>query len=288
MGIHYIYPLVGVGLLGIATYFFGNRQIALRFLIAMPCYAAVLFAHFNIKLWIPHINPTGFDALYWSIDQKMRPLVDACIFMRTNVFSFISYDANFYMISYISLFYISFLYHAVGTSEHFTKLVISALLLQAIGTLSYLVMPAVGPFIYEAGVNPRITAGQHGMLEFYRHSVTHGPDFLAKHGGANFTVGLAAMPSLHSASAYLFFLFAWKHGKMLIPLYAFVLIYILTNAIASRWHYLVDVPAGIALAWVSYTLAAWITRSSGSPSTSSIAATPLAPKPLFPRVPLFR
>src|SRR3546814_19778057 len=50
VGIHYIYPLIGVGLLGILTFFVGNRAIAYRFLIALPCYAAILFAHFNIKL----------------------------------------------------------------------------------------------------------------------------------------------------------------------------------------------------------------------------------------------
>src|SRR3546814_4104386 len=42
VGIHYIYPLIGVGLLGILTFFVGNRAIASRFLIALPCYAAIL------------------------------------------------------------------------------------------------------------------------------------------------------------------------------------------------------------------------------------------------------
>src|SRR3546814_10902069 len=69
VGIHYIYPLIGVGLLGILTFFVGNRAIASRFLIALSCYAAILFAHFNMKLWIPHINPTNFDASYWA-DRK--------------------------------------------------------------------------------------------------------------------------------------------------------------------------------------------------------------------------
>lgn len=262
VGIHYIYPLIGVGLLGVITFFAGNRAIASRFLIALPCYAAVLFAHFNIKLWIPHINPTDFDAVYWAIDQIMRPLIDACMFMRRYIFFFIPYEANFYMISYIALFYTSFLYHAIKTPECFSKLIISALLLQVLGTLAYLVAPAVGPFIYESGVNPMITEGQHSMLEFYRNSVAAGPAFLVKHGGINFTVGLAAMPSLHSASAYLFFLFAWKHGKVLVPLYSFILVFILITAVASRWHYIIDVPVGMAIAWASYKLADWLTSSS--------------------------
>src|SRR3546814_20335542 len=59
VGIHYIYPLIGVGLLGILTFFVGNRAIASRFLIALPSYPAILFSHFIFKLWIPHINQTN-------------------------------------------------------------------------------------------------------------------------------------------------------------------------------------------------------------------------------------
>src|SRR3546814_15472927 len=75
VGIHYIYPLIGVGLLGILTFFVGNRAIASRFLISLPCYAAILFAHFIIKLWILHINPTNFSSLSWTLNQLIRTYV---------------------------------------------------------------------------------------------------------------------------------------------------------------------------------------------------------------------
>src|SRR3546814_11778745 len=100
----------------------------------------------------------------------MRQVVDDCMLLRRSAFFFIPYESNFYMISYIALFYTSFLYHAIKTPEYFGRLMISALLLQVFGTLAYLVAPAVGPFIYEAGVNPMITGGQHSMLEFYSNS----------------------------------------------------------------------------------------------------------------------
>ncbi|GAM07428.1 hypothetical conserved protein [Novosphingobium sp. MBES04] len=255
VGIHYIYPLIGVGALGLVTFFIGNRAVSSRFLVALPCYAAVLFVHFNMKLWIPHINPYVFDDFYWGIDQFFRPIVELCFVLRKSVFAFIPSEANFYMIAYIALFYTSFLYHALKTPAVFGKLIVAALLLQAFGTFAYLVAPAVGPFIYETGVNPIITSGQESMLSFYRQSVAEGPQFLVERGGINFTAGLAAMPSLHTAGAFLFFLVAWKHGKVLIPLYAFILTFIVVTAVASRWHYLVDIPVGMLLAWTSYRLA---------------------------------
>ncbi len=158
------------------------------------------------------------------------------------------------MKSYMMLFYISFAYHALFTPQHFRRLIIATLLLQALGTIAYLIAPAVGPFLYEPGVDPIISEGQKTMLQFYRQSLAGGPDWLAQNGSADFIAGLAAMPSLHSAGAFLFFLFAYKYGKLLLPLYGFILAFILVTAVASRWHYLIDLPVGMAIAWISYTL----------------------------------
>ncbi|WP_077147571.1 phosphatase PAP2 family protein [Sphingopyxis sp. KK2] len=255
VGVHYLYPLIGVALLGAITFVAGKRDVAMSFLIALPCYVVILFAHFNLKLWIPHINPVMFDDFYWATDELVRPVVDACIYLRTHLFGFISYESNFYMISFMALFYTSFLYHAVKTPKQFRTLVVSVLLVQALGALAYLVAPAIGPFLYERGVDPGITTGQMSMLEFYRGSIDHGPAWIAQHGGANFTVGLAAMPSLHAAGAFLFFLFAWRHGRILLPLYSMILFFILVTSIASRWHYVIDVPVGIALAWACVWMA---------------------------------
>lgn len=255
VGVHYIYPLIGVALLGVATFIAGKRDVAASFLIALPCYVVILFAHFNLKLWIPHINPVMYDDVYWATDEFLRPIVDLCVYIRNNIFGFVSQDSNFYMVSFIALFYTSFLYHAIKTPAHFRTLVVAVLLLQASGALAYLVAPAIGPFIYERGVDTGITTGQLSMLEFYRNSVAHGPAWLAENGSANFTVGLAAMPSLHAGGAFLFFLFAWKHGRILLPLYSVILVFILVTSIASRWHYVVDAPAGLALAWVCVRLA---------------------------------
>jgi hypothetical protein len=255
VGVHYIYPLIGIAILGVTTFLAGKREIATSFLLALPCYIAIIFAHFNIKLWIPHINPENYDKIYWDMDNIVRPLVDICIYIRRDVLFFIPYESNLYMLSFIALFYISLMYHAIKTPERFRTLVISVLLLQALGALAYLVAPAIGPFLYERGVDPTISDGQFSMLEFYRHSVAEGPSWIARHGGANFTVGLAAMPSLHAAGAFLFFLFAWKHGRVLLPLYSFILFFILVTSIASRWHYVIDIPIGIALAWACLWIA---------------------------------
>jgi membrane-associated phospholipid phosphatase len=253
--------LIGVALLGVFTSYFGEKKTAFRFIIALPCYVAVLFVHFNLKLWIPHINPTRFDALYWNIDLLLHPVVRFCMMIRRLMSGIISFDKNFYMTSFIGMFYCSFAYHAIVTPREFGKLATAVVIFQTLGAICYLIAPAVGPFIYEPGVNPIISEDQHVMLAIYQHSLSQGATWLVNYGGENFTAGLAAMPSLHAAGAFLFVIFAWNHGKILLPLYAFLLFFILVTAIASRWHYIVDVPAGLALAYVSYWLATRLTRT---------------------------
>lgn len=262
VGVHYIYPLIGIAILGVITLAAGKRDTAISFLLALPCYIAVLFAHFHFKLWIPHINPLTYDSVYWATDQALLPVVDVCIYLRTHLFGFISYKSNFYMFGFIGLFYVSFLYHAMKTPEHFRTLVVAVLLVQALGGLAYLVAPAIGPFLYETGIDPQITGSQQAMLQFYQSSLAEGPDWIARHGSVDFTAGLAAMPSLHVAGAFLFFLFAWRHGRVLVPLYSTILFFIVVTSIASRWHYVIDVPVGIALAWGCAWLAEYIVGKS--------------------------
>lgn len=97
VGIHYLYPLIGLSVwVGLAAV--GQKQNLLRtFLIAVRCYAIVLICHFNVKLWIPHINPLLWDSLYWSIGQSVRPIVDICLASRKFVAPVIPLDSNFYI-----------------------------------------------------------------------------------------------------------------------------------------------------------------------------------------------
>src|SRR3546814_12113053 len=105
----------------------------------------------RVIVWSADVCSSVLDASYWALDQLMRPVVDACMFLRRSAFFFIPYESNFYIISYIALFYTIFLYHAIKTPEYFGRLIISDLLLQVLGSLANLVARAVGSFIYEEG-----------------------------------------------------------------------------------------------------------------------------------------
>jgi hypothetical protein len=256
----------------------GERAAFVGIAIALPCYAIILVCHFNLKLWAPHLNPMLWDDLYWQIDNALRPLVDLCFSLRRALVPFVPLDSNLYMISFITMFYISFCYHALRTPDHFRTLFIAALFLQGTGALAYLVMPALGPFLYQPGIETLQTDAQAAMLQAWHANMAHGTGWLARSGSAYITVGLAAMPSLHTGGSFLFLLFAWRHGRKLVPLYVLLFSYIAITAVASRWHYLIDLPVGMLLAWACLKVAERITRSQATVATTEPA--PSIPEPV--------
>jgi len=248
VGIHYLYPLIGVAVWGLIAVIGQRRNLAKIFLVALPCYAIVLVCHFNLKLWIPHINPALWDALYWRIDGAARPLVDASFAIRRAIVPLVPLDSNLYMIAFIAMFYLSFCVHALRDPHKFRTLFLAALFFQGIGAIAYLVMPALGPFLYESGIELPQTQAQQSMLAAYRDNTAGGADWIAENGATHITVGLAAMPSLHTGGSFLFLLFAWRYARVLVPIYIALFGFIAVDAVASRWHYLIDLPVGVVLA----------------------------------------
>jgi len=268
VGIHYLLPLIALLGLSAGAAIFSKSSNTGTILVALPCYAIVLIAHFNIKLWAPHINPATFDDAYWATDQALRPLVDSCMALRHALEPAIPYTANLYMGGFIALFYASFCYHAVRTPEIFRTLCLAAILFQGLGALSYLAFPALGPFIFERGLDPQITEVQHFMLTVHRHSVEGGPAWLSANGSEQLMMGLGAMPSLHAGGAFLFLWYALHYARALLPFYVPMFLFILITAVASRWHYLIDLPAGILLAWFSIRLAGFCLSKEAARATN--------------------
>lgn len=275
VGIHYLYPLCGLLICTTCAMFGADRRIDSRpLLVALPCFAVVLFVHFHLKLWAPIINPDSFDATYWQVDETLQPLVEFCFWVRLQLLPFVSYGANLYMWSFIALFWLSLCYHALKTPEIFRTLFLAMLFMQGFGGIAYLLAPAVGPFIYQAGLNPHISQSQHYMLLVHDHVLAQGAPWLSANESAVLLTGLGAMPSLHVGSSGLFLWFAARYGRPLLPAYIPLFSYIVINSIASRWHYLIDLPAGLLLA----ALSIWLAHRIARPQTISIKAAP-APLP---------
>lgn len=190
----------------------------------------------------------------------LRPIVDFCLNARAllaNVFGNID---DLYLFAFVAMFYVSFSLHAVRDISVFRKLVTASLILYLIGAIGYLVMPALGPFIYEPGLSAAAALNQQHMLALVDALKTGGTVWISQNGQANLLAGPAAMPSLHTAASGLFLIFAWRYERWLTVLYVPLFAFILIEAVATRWHYVVDLPAGAMLAVACFVVAEFIYR----------------------------
>ncbi len=277
VGIHYLVPVVAALAWGSCMVRGDGGRAVAAATVAVGCYVVVLWLHFNIKLWVPFINPVSHDALFLATDEAIRPVVDRALAWRAALARHLPFIDSLYVHGFIALFYTSFCIHALRSPEHFRKVFLAALFFQGLGALAYLAFPCVGPFEVEPGANALASAAQQAMAAA-REQILAAPanELGARASGALFG-GLAAMPSLHAGGAFLFLWFAARWERPLLIVYVPIFVFILIEAVATRWHYVVDLPIGIALGALSIHLAFRLDR----PRAVAVEAVP---GPSVPRV----
>lgn len=259
-GLSYLVPLllvVGVLLIAVLMQQVGR---AAYFLAALSAYGVVLIVHFNIKLWAWHINPRVWDAEYASVDRAFQPVIDSSLAFHNALSSVFGSVDRLYLFAFLAMFACSIIVHSLRAFIVLRKVVLTSMLVHVIGGLSYLIAPALGPFITEAGVNALETKRQIFMLAAHKASMAGGADWFIANGSEFLATGLAAMPSLHVASSAVFVYFAWIYERRLCWLYFPLFGFIMIEALATRWHYLVDIAAGLMLTAIAVALVERVMR----------------------------
>lgn len=218
-------------------------------------FTIVMWLHFHIKMWVPLINPRRFDEAYQRIDVALSPLIEVFEAVRAAMATILPSVDWWYIGVFMSMFFVSFAYHIVADRTGFRRIYLATLVNQSLGALSYLIAPAVGPFLYGGGPNHVATASQNGMWKAYNELISNGAPWLEVWGQSYFNAGLAAMPSLHAGAAWVFVWYAFAHRTVLRYLYVAAFAWILIEAVVSKWHYVIDLPAGMALAALSIWIA---------------------------------
>jgi PAP2 superfamily len=223
-------------------------------------YGIILVVHFNIKLWMNLINPLRWDKLYWDIDQAARPIIETSFAVHRVAGAILPVENHLYLFAFLAMFGCSIFVHSMRCFLVFRQIIFTAMLVHVLGAISYLIMPAVGPYIYENGINALETARQQHMYGSYQALMAGGRPWIGAEGSHYLFAAVAAMPSLHVASSAVFVYYAWKHERWLgwcyLPLFAFIMF----EALATRWHYLVDVAAGIGVTALAITITAAVFR----------------------------
>ena len=239
----------------------------------MLLFLVVTYFHFSLKTWVQVINPNLYDDSYFAVDRALQPVVDMFFWIRSTYFTLVPSVAAWYQAAFLLMFISGFCSLAITRNPVYPRFCIAVLLTMSLGALSYLIAPALGPFIYEDGLNPAATAAQAGMLQAHQQVMQYGMPWIAEAGPGYFTGALAAMPSLHITHAVVMTYFVHQARSPLIGLFLMICFWVVIESVASRWHYLIDLPAGLMLAG----LIIWLTnRICQSNLRRSLVALPRA------------
>lgn len=258
--VHYLVPLF-VGLAGYGVLWAASRWLPgagrrrglglsdvggdLYFL---ALFVVVMYVHFHVKMWMVVVNPTLYDSAYLAVDRELSWLIQAMAQLRAGVARLVPGIDALYQMGFLLMFAVSFWFHALGERRYLRHYLVAVLLLEMLGAFSYLLLPAIGPFIHDIGPNALATEAQQHMLAIFRKARDGGIQWMAEHGGNSVTSTPAAMPSLHVAGAIIMTYYAIRARLWITPLLALVSAWIMIESVVTRWHYLIDLPAGAALA----------------------------------------
>ncbi|HVP31694.1 MAG TPA: phosphatase PAP2 family protein [Myxococcota bacterium] len=272
LGTNFAMPLVAA-VAGYATLQFGSRlrrgaevgrmlwsRQVLVDVYLLALFVVVIYVHFHVKMWVPLVNPRSYDASYFAVDERLHAVIEGLRAVRRALAALIPSADIWYELGFFSMFSLSFWFHAASRRRWHYHNMVSLVVAEVLGALLYLVAPAVGPFVFERGDNAMATEGQLRMYDQYLAFKAGGVQWLAAHGSGYFTAPLAAMPSLHLAAALVMAYYAVRARLLIAPFAVAVVGWIAIESVVSRWHYLVDLPAGLAVALVSIFVANRVCR----------------------------
>lgn len=223
------------------------RRAAVDYLL-LGLFILVVYIHFTIKMWIPVINSRLFDQYYFAVDQAAGPLIVLFDNVRTLIARILPAADIWYQAAFFAVFVLSFLCHALGQRRFHYHNMTALVLIESVGPLTYLIAPAIGPFIYQHGTNALATAAELRMHDVYEAARAGGAAWINGQGAQFFADPLAAMPSLHVGATFIIAYYAVKARLWVAPLTVLAFCWIFIESVAARWHYLVDLPAGLLLA----------------------------------------
>jgi hypothetical protein len=215
-------------------------------------YGSVHLSYFFLGGLLPMVNHTTVDAGLLGFDERVFGCEPALVMdgwvtpVATEWFAF------FYFSYYLLLaLYVVPIVLGCRDLRLVSEFTLGMLVCYCAGQLCYMLVPGYGPY--------------QAMADRFHHPLPDGPFirlvWAAVHqGGAMMDI----FPSLHTAAPTFIVLYSLRHRHLTPhrytwPLVGFFAMNIILATMYLRWHYLVDVVAGLGLAWVAYACAVRVT-----------------------------
>jgi membrane-associated phospholipid phosphatase len=223
----------------------GKRALPYTVLLAyhiLPLIAVLAF-YFNLRPILPLINSATYDSVLYRLDLAifgLEPTLAAEQFSTPRVvewFAFFYYSYFFVIASFIFV-----MIFTCESDERLASFATGVLLIVAVGHYVYTLVPGLGPYAH--------------LAHEYRAPLQGGPFyFLVLDAVSRAGPMRDIFPSLHTALPTFCSLFAWRHYPRIAPIVTVFAANIIGATIVLRWHYAIDVLAGLLLAVTAFIAA---------------------------------
>ncbi|APS00287.1 phosphatase PAP2 family protein [Pajaroellobacter abortibovis] len=216
-------------------------------------FGVVFLSYFQLRDILPTVTSHAADGDIFALDMKLFHMEPTLLWDRFITPSTTEWFAFFYFSHFLLLatHILPFVFVSNRTSllTHFS---LGVCLVFCIGHVLYLVVPGYGPYRY--------------LADYFTHPLEGGlfwklVQSAVSTGGAQKDI----FPSVHTAAPLFFTLFSFQYRHLHPFKYTWLIVAFFTTQIIIatmflRWHYLIDILAGILLATISNALAKWISQ----------------------------
>ena len=207
----------------------------------LTVFLPVFLSYFQLRWILPAVSPHSLDANLLALDLRLFGVEPALAWDRfvtpytTEWFAFFYF--GYFVLLPLHVLPMMFLAKDTARIAHFS---LGIILVVVIGHVLYMLVPGWGPY--------------HHLASHFTHPLEGGTFWhlvqaTVQGGGAQKDI----FPSLHTALPTYFAIFSYLHRRALPfrytwPLLAFACSQIILATMFLRWHYLIDIFAGLTLA----------------------------------------
>jgi len=216
----------------------------------LTIFGTVVSSYFQLRVILPTFTSRALDASIFAFDMRLFHVEPSLAWDRfvtpqtTEWFAFF-YFGYFFL---LAIHVLPFMLLARNT-DILARFALGVSMVFCIGHLTYMLVPGYGPYAF--------------LAHEFHHDLSGGTFWglvqeAVKSAGAQKDI----FPSLHTAVPTFFALFAFRYRReqwpfrYTWPIMAFCALQIIGATMFLRWHYLIDIFAGVALAAASDALAA--------------------------------
>jgi len=233
-------------------------------------FSPMVISYFELRFLLPALRPELVDLQLMRLDELLWGVTPAVWFATWNTRAVVEWFSFFYYgyFALMSLFLILPLFLDQG--DRLVQLTAGAAMVCALGHIGYTLVPGAGPYATLTFAEP-IDGG------FWWHQVLQTVESAGAH--------LDIFPSLHTAYPVYFVLHAYGFRRTM-PyrvtwhLIAFFAANMVVATMFLRWHWFVDVVAGLCLAATARAFAVWVGRRSRERAADGVDRQPVW-EPLF-------